>query len=109
MIASSAAVAQTYNFNSLSIEGNQRVASETIITLAGIARGETVSAGQLNDASQRILESGLFETVEVIPQGGRLLIQVEEFPTINRIAFEGNKKIKDEDLEGIVESRVRQV
>jgi outer membrane protein insertion porin family len=103
------AEAQTYRFTSLSIEGNQRVASETIITYAGIARGETVSAGQLNDAYQRILESGLFETVEVVPQGSRLLIRVEEFPTISTIAFEGNKKIKDEDLAGIVESRSRQV
>ncbi|MEL7279464.1 MAG: outer membrane protein assembly factor BamA [Pseudomonadota bacterium] len=108
-ILPSSADAQTYRFTSLTIEGNQRIASETIITLADIARGQTITAGQLNDASQRILESGLFENVEVIPQGSLLLIQVEEFPTINAIAFEGNKKIKDEDLEGIVESRARQV
>ncbi|MEM6311433.1 MAG: outer membrane protein assembly factor BamA [Pseudomonadota bacterium] len=101
--------AQSYRFTSLAIEGNQRIASETIITLADIARGETVTAGQLNAASQRIQDSGFFEDVEVIPQGGRLLIQVKEFPTINRIAFEGNRKIKDEDLIGIVESQARQV
>ncbi len=109
IVIPNSADAQTYRFNSLAIEGNQRVASDTIITYAGIARGETVSAGQLNDAYQRILESGLFETVEVIPQGNRLLIRVEEFPTISRIAFEGNRKIKDEDLAGIVQSRERQV
>lgn len=109
VITTTSVDAQTYRFNSLSIEGNQRVAAETIITYAGIARGETVSAGQLNDAYQRILESGLFETVEVIPRGGQLTIRVEEFPTISQIAFEGNKKIKDDDLAGIVESRSRQV
>ena len=109
IFVSKPADAQSFRFTSLTIEGNQRIATETIITLADIARGETVTAGQLNAASQRIQDSGFFEEVEVIPQGSQLLIQVKEFPTINRIAFEGNKKIKDEDLVTIVQSRARQV
>lgn len=103
------AAAQTYRFDSVAIEGNQRVDAGTVLTYAGISRGQTVSAGELNDAYQRILDSGLFETVRMVPQGNRLLIKVTEFPTISRISFEGNRKIKDEDLEGIVESRSRQV
>jgi len=103
------AVAQNYSFNSVAVEGNQRVEAATIVTYAGIARGETVSAGDLNEAYQRILDSGLFESVEIVPQGNRLVIQVTEFPTINRIAFEGNRKIKDDDLAGFIESRSRQV
>lgn len=103
------ASAQTYRFNSVAIEGNQRVDPATVLTYAGISRGETVTAGQLNDAYQRVLDSGLFETVQMVPQGGRLLIKVTEYPTINQISFEGNRKIKDDDLEGIVESRSRQV
>ncbi|MBK45417.1 MAG: outer membrane protein assembly factor BamA [Roseovarius sp.] len=103
------AAAQTYRFNEVTIEGNQRIEGATILSFAGIARGETVSAGQLNDAYQNILASGLFETVEMVPRGNRLVIRVTEFPTINRIAFEGNNKIKDEDLEGFIQSRSRQV
>lgn len=103
------ASAQTYRFTSVTIEGNQRVEPGTILTYAGIARGQTVSAGQLNEAYQRILDSGLFETVEIEPRGSRLVIKVREYPTINKIAFEGNRKIKDEDLAGMVESKSRQV
>jgi len=103
------ASAQTYRFTSVSIEGNQRIEPGTILTYGGIARGETVTAGQLNEAYQRILDSGLFETVEIIPQGSRLLIRVEEYPTINEIAFEGNRKIKDDELLKIVQSQSRQV
>ena len=101
--------AQNYRFSSVSIEGNQRVEAGTILSYAGIARGETVSAGDLNDAYQRILASGLFETVSVEPQGSRLVIRVTEYPTINKIAFEGNKRLKDEDLTGFIESASRQV
>ncbi|QGX98579.1 outer membrane protein assembly factor BamA [Roseovarius faecimaris] len=103
------ASAQTYRFTSVQIEGNQRVEAGTILTYAGIARGETVSAGDVNDAYQRILGSGLFETVSVEPQGSRLVIRVTEYPTINKVAFEGNKRLKDEDLAGFIESTSRQV
>nr|WP_235862152.1 outer membrane protein assembly factor BamA [Roseovarius litorisediminis] len=103
------AEAQNYRFSTVAIEGNQRVEPGTIINYAGIAQGETISAAQLNDAYQRILGSGLFESVSIEPQGSRLLIKVTEYPTINKIAFEGNRKLKDEDLEGFIESRVRQV
>lgn len=103
------AEAQTYRFTTVAVEGNQRIQPDTIVTYAGIARGQTVSAGELNSAYQRVVDSGLFETVEIIPRGSRLVIKVVEYPTINQVAFEGNRKLKDEDLAGIVESRSRQV
>lgn len=101
--------AQSYRFNTVSVDGNQRIDTNTILNYAGISRGQTVSAGQLNDAYQDILGSGLFESVEMIPRGSNLTIKVKEFPTINKIAFEGNKKIKDDELSGFIESRSRQV
>ncbi|MEM6577818.1 MAG: outer membrane protein assembly factor BamA [Pseudomonadota bacterium] len=100
---------QTFRFNSVTVEGNQRIETGTILNQAGIARGETVTAGQLNDASRRIRQSGFFEEVEVEPRGSTLIIRVIEFPTINRISFEGNTRIDDEDLEGFIESQPRQV
>ncbi|UYV39556.1 outer membrane protein assembly factor BamA [Rhodobacteraceae bacterium D3-12] len=104
-----AAEAQSYRFNSVNIEGNKRIESGTILSYAGIGRGQTVSAGELNDAYQRILGSGLFESVEIEPRGGTLAIKVKEFPTINRISFEGNKRLKDEGLAGFIKSRSRLV
>src|SRR6056297_1925955 len=103
------AQAQNYRFTEVAIEGNQRIEGDTILSFAGIPRGETVGAGELNAAYQRILDSGLFETVELEPRGNRLVIRVTEFPTINRIAFEGNDKIKNEELSGFIQSRSRQV
>ncbi|WP_136443595.1 outer membrane protein assembly factor BamA [Pacificoceanicola onchidii] len=103
------AYAQTFSFSSVSIEGNNRIEGSTILSYAGIARGQAVSAAQLNDAYQNIVGSGLFESVELIPQGSRLLIKVVEYPTVNRINFEGNKRIKDEDLSSIVQSQSRRV
>ncbi len=109
VFGSGQAEAQTYRFTSVSIEGNQRIEPGTILSYADISRGETVSAAELNEAYQRILGSGLFEEVRIDPQGSRLVIEVTEYPTINKIAFEGNKRLKDEELRGFIESEPRQV
>lgn len=109
MVFSSEVSAQNYTFNSVQVEGNQRIESSTIITRAGITRGQTVSAGQLNDAYKRILDSGVFETVELTPRGSTLVISVTEYPTINKINFEGNRRIKDENLMDAIGSESRRV
>jgi outer membrane protein insertion porin family len=103
------ALAQDFSFDEVAVEGNRRIETGTILTYAGISRGETVSAAALNDASQRIRESGLFESVEVRPEGGRLVIAVTEFPTINRISFEGNAKVDDSELATLVSATERRV
>ena len=103
------ALAQTYSFTSVEIVGNQRVDAATILTYAGIGRGETISAGALNDATQRLINSGLFESVELDPGGGTLVIRVAEYPMLNIVDFQGNKRLKDEDLTAVIASRSRLV
>ncbi|MBK4216969.1 outer membrane protein assembly factor BamA [Paracoccus caeni] len=103
------APASAYVFNDVRIEGAQRVEPATVLSYANIARGQDVSAGELNAALQRLQNSGLFETVEVEPRGGVLVIRVSEYPTINQISFEGNRRIKDEQLAQVVQSQSRRV
>lgn len=105
----SVAEAQQFRFNSVTIEGNQRIEPSTILSYAGIARGQSVSGSDLNGAFQRLQESGLFESVDIEPQGSRLVIKVTEYPTINRINFEGNRRLKDDDLATVVQSQARRV
>ena len=101
--------AQSFNLSTIEIEGNTRIGDGAILTTAGLERGQTVSAGQVNDALQRLQNSGLFESVEVIPQGNGLRIVVVELPTVNRISFEGNRRVDDEALSQIVQSQERRV
>lgn len=103
------AFAQSYSFSSVVIEGNERVDAATILSYAGIGRGQAVSTAQLNDAYQRIVNSGLFETVEIVPQGGTLKIVVKELPMLSVVDFQGNKRIKDELLSEVIKSRSRAV
>lgn len=109
MAVATPAAAQNFNFSNVSVEGNQRIETATILTYLGFARGEAVTAGQLNDAAQRIRATGLFESVDVVPQGRTLVIRVDEYPTINRISFEGNGRVRDAELGAVVRSQPRRV
>ena len=60
--------AVAYVFNDVRIQGTQRIEPATVLSYANIARGQNVSAGELNDALQRLQNSGLFETVEITLQ-----------------------------------------
>lgn len=109
VIAPQRVAAQAFQFNDVRVEGATRIEASTILSYAGIARGERITAGRLNAASQAVRASGLFQNVEFIPQGRTLVIRVEEFPTVNRINFEGNRRIDDEALSAVVQSQVRRV
>lgn len=104
-----AAQAQNFSFSNFVVEGNQRIEDASVLTLAGIEPGQAVTAGEVNDAQQRLQNSGLFESVDIVPQGGTLVIRVQEFPTISTIAIEGNQRINDDALRPLLNSQERRV
>ena len=103
------AMAASYTFSTVQVEGNSLIDPATILKFAAIPKGQPVSDGALNDAVQRLTDSGLFASVDVVPSGGTLIIRVVENPTVNVVSFEGNRKIKDEDLAKVVKSQSRRV
>ncbi len=103
------AQAQSYRFSSIVVRGNQNIDTATILSHAAIARGRTLSAAQVNEAYKRVLATGLFETVDFTPRGSRLVIRVKEYPIINRISVEGNRRIKDDTALALFKSKPRLV
>lgn len=97
----------TTSFSRIDVAGNQRIEADTIRSIAGIPTGTPVSPAQLNGAIQSLFASGLFQNVDLVPQAGRLLIEVLENPTINVINFEGNTGLSDEVLGSIVDLQPR--
>lgn len=103
------AIAQDFSFSRIDVDGNKRIETSTIITYSGLTTDQVFGADDLNRAYQSILASGLFESVEVVPNGNRLVIKVNEFPTVNQIAFEGNRRVNDNTLKSIVGLQPRRV
>jgi outer membrane protein insertion porin family len=92
---------------SIQVEGNRRVEVETIRSYFKPGPGGRLDQGNIDDGLKALIETGLFQDVKINQAGGRLVITVVENPVIGRIAFEGNKKIKDEQLSGEIQSKPR--
>jgi outer membrane protein insertion porin family len=105
MLVASAAVAQTVA--SIQVEGNRRVEIETIRSYFKPGPGGRLDKAQIDDGLKALIETGLFQDVKISQAGGRLLVTVIENPVIGRVAFEGNKKVKDEQLTAEVQSKPR--
>src|ERR1700722_1152674 len=105
VLASSPAMAQTVD--AIQVEGNRRVELATIRSYFKAGPGGRLDQGRIDDGLKALIETGLFQDVKINQAGGRLVVTVIENPVIGRIAFEGNKKIKDEQLTSEIQSKPR--
>jgi outer membrane protein insertion porin family len=103
--SSGAAVAQTVS--SIVVEGNRRVEADTVRSYFRPGPGGRIGPEQEDEALKALLATGLFSDVRISRSGGRIVVTVVENPVINRVAFEGNKKAKDEQLSAEVQSKPR--
>jgi outer membrane protein insertion porin family len=99
--------AQALTVNSIVVQGNQRVESDTIRSYFRPGPSGRLDAFQIDEGVKALYATGLFQEVRPSVQGGRLIITVVENPVINRIAFEGNKKVKDDQLRSEIQSKER--
>src|SRR5216683_1624362 len=99
------AYAQTVS--SIIVQGNQRVEADTIRSYFRPGPNGQLDAFQIDEGVKALISTGLFQDVRPTIQGGRLTITVVENPVINRIAFEGNKKVKDDQLKSEIQSKER--
>ena len=103
--ASSPASAQTVD--SIEVEGNRRVETSTIRSYFKPGPGGKLDQGHIDDGLKGLIETGLFQDVNINQAGGRIVVRVVENPVIGRVVFEGNKKVKDEQLTSEVQSKPR--
>jgi outer membrane protein insertion porin family len=100
------AVGQTMS-DAIAVEGNHRVEADTIRSYFHAAAGERPDAQKIDEGLKGLYATGLFQDVRIREAGGRLIVTVVEAPVINRIAFEGNKRVKDEQLNAEIQSKPR--
>ncbi|ATR20086.1 Outer membrane protein assembly factor yaeT [Roseomonas mucosa] len=93
----------------IDVVGNQRIEADTIRSYMLLQPGDRFDSEQLDRSLRTLFATGLFRDVQVGRQGDRVVVRVQENPIVNRVAFEGNRKISDDQLQPLVSIRPRAV
>ncbi len=91
------------------VRGNQRIEADTIRSYMLLQPGDLYDADRADRSLRTLFATGLFRDVRIARDGTRLVVEVQEAPIINRVAFEGNRRVSDDVLAGEVQLRARSV
>lgn len=93
----------------IKIEGNERIEGGTIRSYMLVQPGDAFDADRLDRSLKTLYATGLFQDVRLTRDGSTLVVKVVENPIVNRVAFEGNHKLSDDQLRPEMQLRPRAV
>jgi outer membrane protein insertion porin family len=74
-----------------------------------VAPGDPFDPDRLDRSLKTLYATGLFQDVRIDRQGNTLVVHVVENPLVNRVAFEGNHKLDDDQLRPDLQLKPRAV
>jgi outer membrane protein insertion porin family len=100
-----AAQPQGGTIRAIRVDGTQRIERETVLSYLLVKAGDKWDPEQIDNSLKALFATGLFADVKLIREGDDLVVRVVENPIINRIAFEGNNKLTEKELNGEIQER----
>jgi outer membrane protein insertion porin family len=91
----------------IAVQGNRRIDADTVRSYFHATPDGRFDDAARDAALKALLATGLFDKVTIERAGERLVVHLTEAPVLDRVAFEGNKKIQDKELTAIIESKPR--
>jgi len=91
--------------DTIDVQGNRRIDVDTVRSYFHAAPDGRFDAAARDAALKALLATGLFDHVAIDRVGERLVVHLTEAPVLARVAFEGNKKVKDAELTAAIESK----
>lgn len=91
------------------VQGNQRIEPETVRSYMSVAEGDSFDSPKVDKSLKSLFATGLFADVAMHREGDSLVVKVVENPIINRVAFEGNRRVKSEQLQTELQLKPRTV
>ena len=91
----------------IEVQGNRRIDADTVRSYFHAAPDGRFDEAVRDAALKALLATGLFDKVTIDRAGERLVVHLTEAPVLDRVAFEGNKKIQDKELSAVIESKPR--
>jgi len=94
----------TFRILGLAVEGNQTADANFIKLSSGLSLEEQVNSEDIQNAIKQLWNLNMFEDVQIVldrqaGDGVYLTIKVKESPRLDKIEYEGNKKLKKKDID----------
>jgi outer membrane protein insertion porin family len=80
------------------VEGNRRIDEQAILGHFHKTPAAPLTPAAIDSALKELYATGLFEDVNITRSATQVIVKVVEAPVIERLRFEGNKLVKDNDL-----------
>lgn len=103
------ATAEAQSISNIVVEGNQRITDETIRAYVQMRPGGRYDAFLADESIKELFATGLFADVQISRRGNAVVVRVRENPVVNRVAFEGNRTVNNEQLTAEVQTQPRSV
>lgn len=107
--AAPSAQSQQDIIRSITVVGIQRLEPTTVKTYVKLREGEAWSQVAADTALKDLYATELFADASIRNNDGAVVIEIRENPIINRIIVEGNKRVKDDDLQPEIRLAPRQI
>ncbi len=109
-VAPPSPAAVTRTIRTITVNGNQRLEPETVLSYTRLRPGEAYDQERLDTALRELYATELFADVTIAgADTGDLIVQVRENPVINRIVLEGNRRLKDDKIQPEIRLAPRQI
>lgn len=82
----------------IDISGNERISRATIESYLSYQIGDSYNQSRTDQVIKNLFGTGFFADIKIVEHNGVLTVRLEENPQINKIGFEGNKRISDADI-----------
>lgn len=105
MVLASAASAEAAVIRSVQVRGAQRAGEEAVRSNLTIQPGVAFSGADIDESVKRLYATGYFSDVKISVSGSSLVVSVAENELVNQVVFNGNRKIKDDKLAGVVQTQ----
>ncbi|MFB1011204.1 MAG: outer membrane protein assembly factor BamA, partial [Thiopseudomonas sp.] len=97
-IISTQVSAESFTVADIRLNGLQRVSAGSVFAALPLNVGDSVDEQALAEATRSLFRTGFFQDIHLARDGGVLVVNLVERPSISGIDISGNKAIKKEDL-----------
>ncbi|MCS4242840.1 outer membrane protein insertion porin family [Rhizobium sp. BIGb0125] len=104
-VLASSGVANAAVINRVDVRGAERAGADAVRSNITIQPGKNFSNADIDESVKRLYATGYFSGVSMSVSGSTLVVTVSENQLVNQVVFNGNRKIKDDKLSGVVQTQ----